>query len=175
MTVLETAKKVLPETVLDTALLRLFGLAKVPLIGYVRPKILEVNSRRMQMLIPLNRRSRNHLKSMYFGALMIGADVAGAYYAVKLIVEKGYKIDFVFKSAGAKFKKRPEGDVVFTCEQGADIEALVARAQETGERVETDLKIIATVPSISEDVVAEMDLVLSLKRRKNKSSKATHA
>ena len=165
MSLLEAVRKVVPETVVDTSLLRLFGWIKVPLIGFVRPKVLEVSPSSMRMLIPLSRRSRNHLKSMYMGALMIGADVASGYYAAKLIYEKGYKIDFLFRSAGARFLKRPEGDVVFTCTQGHEIEQLVEKAQQTGERVEALLLITATVPSLSDEVVAEMEMVLSLKRR----------
>ncbi len=168
MSLLELARTVLPETVVDTSLLRLFGWIKVPLIGYVRPRVLEVNTQSMSMVIPLSRRSRNHLKSMYMGALMIGADVASGYYAAKLIYEKGYRIDFVFKTASARFLKRPEGDVVFTCTQGAEIEALVEKAELSGERVETLLTIVATVPSLSDEVVAEMEMVLSLKKRRAK-------
>ena len=171
MTLLERAKKILPETLIDTTLLRVFGLVKVPLIGFVRPRVLQVSPESMSMLIPLTRRSRNHLKSMYMGALMIGADVAAGYYAAKLIIEKSYKIDFVFRTASARFLKRPLGDVVFSWSQGAEIERLVEAAQETGERVEAKLKIIATVPSISNEVVADMEMVLSLKRRKRKEAK----
>ena len=170
MTVLDRAKKILPETLIDTTLLRVFGLVKVPLIGFVRPRVLHVSAESMSMLIPLTRRSRNHLKSMYMGALTIGADVAAGYYAAKLIIEKRYKIDFVFRTASARFLKRPLGDVVFSCAQGGDIERLVEAAQESGERVEAKLKIIATVPSISDEVVADMDMVLSLKRRKPKGA-----
>jgi hypothetical protein len=166
MSLLQVVRKVIPETVVDTSLVRLFGWIKVPLIGYVRPKVLEVNPACMRMMIPLRRRSRNHLNSMYMGALMIGADVASGYYAAKLIYEKGYKIDFLFRTASARFLKRPEGDVVFTCTQGREIEELVEKAQLSGERVEALLTILATVPSLSEDVVAEMEMVLSLKRRK---------
>lgn len=171
-TIGRTALRIIPESMLDTMLLRWFGRLKVPLLGYVKPKILEVNDERMAMLIPLNRRTKNHLNSMYFGALMIGADAAAGFYAAKLIYKHGHKIDFVFRAASGQFLKRPEGDVVFSCLQGSEIRELVKRAAQTGERVEANLKVTATVPSLSDQPVAEMNMVLSLKRRKDKGDKA---
>lgn len=164
--------RIIPESLLDTMLLRWFGRLKVPLLGYVRPRVLEANDDRMAMVIPLNRRTKNHLNSMYFGALMIGADAAAGFYAAKLIYKHGFKIDFVFRAASGRFLKRPEGDVHFTCLQGQEIRDLVKRAAETGERVEADLKVTATVPSISDQAVAEMNMVLSLKRRQGKGEKS---
>jgi len=161
-------RRIVPETLRDTFLLQSFGWLKVPLIAYVKPRVIEMNPDTMSMLIPLRRRTRNHLGSMYFGSLMIGADVAAGYYAVKLILQSGENVDFVFKSAEANFLKRPTGDVLFTCTQGQDIRDLVQSAIQTGERVDTALKVICTVPSESEEVVAEMTLVLSLKKRKKK-------
>lgn len=167
MDIMSAVGRVFPETLRDTVFLRLFALWNVPLIAFVRPRILEVNSESLRMLIPLRRRTKNHLGSMYFGSLMIGADVAAAYYAVKLISQSREKIDFVFKSSEGRFLKRPTADVVFICNQGQDIQRLVDRAIATGERVDTELTVFATVPSLSPEVVAEMTMVLSLKKRKN--------
>ncbi|RZA27049.1 MAG: DUF4442 domain-containing protein [Proteobacteria bacterium] len=159
-------RRFLPDTFRDTILVRLFGWWKVPLIAYVKPKVRFVDDERVEIIIPLRRRTKNHLGSMYFGSLMIGADLAAGYYAARLIHLSGEKIDFVFKASNARFLKRPTGDVVFTCSQGAAIRALVKTAQESGERADADLQVIATVPSDGNQVVAQMDLVLSIKKRK---------
>lgn len=157
-----------PEVIRDTIFVRAFGFWKVPLIAFVRPKVLEVDDVKVAIKIPLNRRTKNHLGSMYFGSLMIGADLAAAYYAVKLIFQSGKRIDFVFKNSQAVFLKRPTGDVVFSCTQGEAIRALVTRADESGERVDTELKVVCTVPSDGHAIVAEMNMVLSLKKRSKK-------
>ena len=57
--------------------IRLFAWAKIPLIALIRPTILMVNSRTCTVRIPLNWLVKNHLRTMYFGALCIGADLAG--------------------------------------------------------------------------------------------------
>ncbi|MES2744638.1 MAG: DUF4442 domain-containing protein [Bdellovibrionota bacterium] len=159
-------RRFLPDTLRDTILVRLFGLWKVPLIAYVKPKVRYVDDERVEIIIPLRRRTKNHLGSMYFGSLMIGADLAAGYYAARLIHLSGEKIDFVFKASNARFLKRPTGDVVFTCAQGAAIRALVQKALTTDERADAELSVLATVPSEGNQVVAQMDLILSIKKRK---------
>lgn len=160
-------RRFLPETLRDTLFVRAFAWWKIPLIAFVRPRVVHVDEKKVEILIPLRRRTKNHLGSMYFGSLMIGADLAGAYYAAKLIFESGQKIDFVFKSASGRFLKRPMADVLFTCNDGEILRRLVERASETSERVDSEIQVIATVPSLGPEIVAEMTLVLSLKKRRD--------
>ena len=161
-------KSLLQKPWFDTCFMRAFGWWKIPLLAYVRPRVVAVGDKEFRMMIPLRRRTKNHLGSMYMGALMIGADVAAAYYAAKLIFLSGQKIDFVFKSAEGRFLKRPTGDVEFICSDGALIQDLLTRAMNSSERVEAALKVIAKVPSESQELVAEMTMVLSLKNRSKK-------
>ena len=80
-----------------TAMIRLFGLAKVPMIYFVSPTVLALSEERVEVKIPFKRRNKNHLGSMYFGALMVGADVTGG--ALLLHYLKGQKLSFAFKNA----------------------------------------------------------------------------
>ena len=57
------------------------GLIRIPIIGFVRPKLIVVNSEQIIVSISLRRRTKNHLNSMYFGALAVGADVAAGMLA----------------------------------------------------------------------------------------------
>ena len=52
-----------------TWFIRIFGLSKVPLIFYCRPSVIKLTEETAVIKIPLKRRNKNHLKSMYFGAL----------------------------------------------------------------------------------------------------------
>ena len=147
-----------------TWFIRSFGLSKVPLIFYCRPSVLELTEKITVIKIPFKRRNKNHLKSMYFGALSVGADVAGGVLAMHLIQKSGQNISLVFKDFRADFLKRPEGDTYFTCNDGLDVINLIDEAVKTGERVNMPLKITATVPELSGDEpVAEFVLTLSLK------------
>jgi|TARA_B100000470_G_scaffold30217_1_gene20062 acyl-coenzyme A thioesterase PaaI-like protein len=144
-------------------LIRLFGLTKVPMIWYCRPKVIEHTDEKIEIKIPLRRRTKNHLGSMYFGVLAVGADITGGFLAMDPIQESGRKIALIFKDFKADFLKRPEGDVHFICNDGAAIKELVDKAANSTERFNYKLNIAAVVPSISSEVVAKFELTLSLK------------
>jgi acyl-coenzyme A thioesterase PaaI-like protein len=150
----------------DTAKVRAWALRYVFLLYFVKPRILEVNENRCEVVLPLNWRTRNHLRSMYFGALCIGADVSGGLIAFHLASKQKAKISFVFKDMKADFLKRAEDDVHFVCADGALIQELVRRAMESGERQEATVHVTATVPrKMGEVPVATFALTLSIKRR----------
>jgi acyl-coenzyme A thioesterase PaaI-like protein len=144
-------------------LIRLFGFTKVPMIWYCRPKVIEHTDEKIEIKIPLRRRTKNHLGSMYFGVLAVGADITGGFLAMDPIQESGRKIALIFKDFKADFLKRPEGDVHFMCNDGAAIKELVDKAANSTERFNYKLNIDAVVPSISSEVVAKFELTLSLK------------
>lgn len=139
---------------------------RVPLLFSVRPKVVELNERRAAVKIPLNRWTRNHLGSMYFGTLAIGADcVVGilAFYAIQR--RKAKKVHLSFKDFQAEFLRRPEGSVLFCCDAGPEIEALVDEVLHTGERKNLTVPAYAALAKNPEQVVARFLLTLSLKRK----------
>ncbi len=155
----------LSERTRENLSLRWFGLTRIPLLFYVGVRIVEVTPERLVARIPLRRRTKNHLGSMYFGALCIGADVAPGAYAIHLIGQQPVPVAMVFKDFQAEFLKRAEGDVDFICTQGREIAELVAQAAASDERVERQVEVIAIVPAISDEPVARFSLTLSLKKR----------
>jgi acyl-coenzyme A thioesterase PaaI-like protein len=158
--------KIIPENILATALLRYFGFIKIPLLFFVRPSVIELSDNTAVVKVPLRRRTRNHLRSMYFGALAIGADCAAGLMAMKQIQSSSQNISLIFKSVDAEFLKRAEGDVYFTCDQGRKISNLVAAAEASTERVESPVHVTAKVPDkFGEEPIARFTLVLSLKKR----------
>ena len=146
-----------------TRLIQLFGITKVPMIWYCKPKVIEHTDKKIEIKIPLKRKTKNHLGSMYFGVLAVGADITGGFLAMDPIQESGRKINLIFKDFKADFLKRPEGDVHFTCNDGLAVKELVDRVSKSSDRHNFKLSIEATVPSISSEVVAKFELTLSLK------------
>ncbi len=138
-------------------LIRQFGILKVPLIWYCRPKVIEHTDEKIEIKIALKRRTRNHLGSMYFGVLAVGADITGGFLAMDPIKESGRNITLIFKDFKADFLKRP----------GIAVRELVKKATESGERHNYKLNIEASVPSLSTDIVAKFELTLSLKDKTN--------
>ncbi len=157
-------KKLINEKIKATWAIRYFGLSKVPLILYCRPSVIKFTQETTVIKIPFKRRNKNHLKSIYFGVLAVGADIAGGILAMGLIRKSGRNISLVFKDFKADFLKRPEGNTHFTCNDGQAVKNLIDEATKTGERVNMPIKITATVPRISgNEPVAEFILTLSLK------------
>lgn len=146
--------------------LRLFAFWKIPLIALVRPRLLVANADQCVVRLPLTWLTRNHLRSMYFGALSIGADVSGGLIVMNLIRSRRSRVAFLFKDFQADFLKRAEGAVVFTCNDGQKLAALLDKAEASGEREEDTVLVTATVPEkLGDDPVAEFRLTISMKKR----------
>lgn len=141
--------------------IRAWALAKVPMIHYARPKVVESSADEVRIVIPLRRRTKNHWNSMYFGALAVGADLAAGLLAMNCIEKSGGKVSLVFKDFQAEFLKRPEGAVEFRCLEGQAVQEAVREAIASGERVTIPVGVEAWVG----EKVAQMSLGLSLKIR----------
>jgi len=145
-------------------MLWLFGHLKVPMIAYVKPKILEISEEKLIIKIKLRRKTKNHLNSMYFGVLAVGADVAGGLLALFFADQSKRNISLAFKSFKADFLKRPETDVYFVCEEGAKIKEMVERSAQKKERINEMLKIGAFTDYYDKkEQVADFRLELSIK------------
>lgn len=145
--------------------LKSFGFFKVPLIWICRPKILKLDRNSVEIKIPLKRKTKNHLNSMYFGVLAVGADVAGGFMAMSKAQERGEKVSLAFKAVEGQFLKRPEADVHFVCDDGPLIDKMLDETFVTGERVNQAVKITAICPSLhGNEPMAEFMLTLSLKK-----------
>ena len=154
-----------PRTVLlkETAMVRLLGL-KIPVLLFLAPRVLEVDDEGAAILIPLGYRSRNHVGSMYFGALAAGADLAAGMNAFALIESRYPKVTILFKDAHMHFLKRADGDVVFRTREGRKVAAAMEQTVRTGERVTIPVEVVATVPDkYGDEPVARFTLGLSMK------------
>ena len=150
----------------ETVALRTWAFAKIRLISYVRTRVVDVTDERCEIVVPLSWRTRNHLRSMYFGALCIGADAAAALIGLRASRNAGGRVAVIFKDMQAEFLKRAEADVHFACEEGREISELIAKADATGERLNLPIHVVATVPKLfGAEPIARFILTLSVKRR----------
>jgi hypothetical protein len=155
----------------NTAFVRLYALTKIPLIALLLPEILEMGKSRTEIKIALRALNKNHLGTMYFGALAMGAELVVAAKAVQAIYDSKQKVDFVFKDFSAQFLKRADGHVHFICEQGEAVDALIAKAIESGQREEQTFSGFAVVPSKSlEEKIMTSTVTLSVKKRQAKKA-----
>lgn len=139
----------------------LLGFFKIPMLFFCRPRIIVLNEQCAKVRIRLKRRSKNHLGSMYFGALSVGADVAGGILAFYFAECYGLKISFAFKSFEAQFLQRAESDIVFVCNEGDKIKQMVEEAKLKGERINRFVEVLGQ--DKTQTIVARFQLELSVK------------
>ena len=133
-------------------------------MGFVRPKLVSIDDEKAVFKIKLRRRTKNHLGSMYFGVLAIGADLAGGFHAFYLNNKMEKKISLVFKNFEADFLKRPDSDVYFVSGEGNKVQEMIDKTISTEERVTESISISAYTNYLEDpEKIAEFKLGLSLK------------
>ncbi len=151
-----------PNTKILRRKLFLLGLFKIPIIGFVRPKLVNIDDTSIQVLIPQRRRTNNHLGSMYLGALVVGADIAGAmhlfYYSIQF---EQKNVSIAFKDFKGVFLMRAEGDITFVSSDGLKMKAAFEQSIQTGERINQLVEVQAF--NQEKQVVAQFEMLVSVK------------
>lgn len=141
-----------------------FGRFRVPLIGHLKPQLITLTDQKIVIKLKLNRRSKNNLHSMYFGALAIGADLAGGLHGFYHAERAQAKVSLAFKSFQAQFLRRPESDVYFVCDKGEIVQQMIRDSQNTGQRINQPIEVMAYTNYLQQpEEVAHFVLELSLK------------
>lgn len=135
----------------------------VPMIKYSNISLEEITEECAVAKIPFVEQNKNHVNSVYFGSLAIGADVAAGGLAFYHIESKEINSTVVFKDFTANFIKRAEGDTYFICRDKEIIEAGIAEMLKTKKRINFPLKVIATMNLQTCEPVAEFILTTSIK------------
>lgn len=148
----------------STLKLWLFTFSKIPMLFWLRPRIAVMSASNAVICIKFGRRTRNHVNSMYFGALCAGADLTVGLLAMHLFEVHGFPARLVFKTINADFIKRCEGHAYFLCDEGALIAAAIQKAKETHERqnILVNARAVVMTPQ-GEEVVAVFKMGLSFK------------
>jgi acyl-coenzyme A thioesterase PaaI-like protein len=148
----------------ETLLLWLFSFKNLPLVFWLKPRVIELTDKRGVLMMPFRRRSKNHVSSMYFGVLSAGADLAAGIVAMRLFHKQKEKFTFIFKDFQAEFLKRCEADTYFTCDQGDLVKEAIEKALQTKQRQNVGLNVVATVPAkYGDEAVCKFKITLSLK------------
>ena len=98
---------------------------------------------------------------MYFGALSVGADLAGAIHSMYFTGGKGMSMSF--KSMHAEFLRRAEGAVFFESNDGKVIRAMVDESKQNGERVNRMVNAIAKNENGEEVAIFRMEISIKMK------------
>ena len=125
-----------------------------------------MDSKTLEVTMPHGWRTKNHLGSIYFGALAIGADLAGAFLVFSKAKARGVNANFAFKDVQGQFLKRPEAKVHFTSHDGDIIDAMIDESLASGERINKPVSVVVTCPSLhGNEAMATFTLTLSVKAK----------
>lgn len=139
----------------------LMGVFKIPMIGYVRPQLISINDEVVQIKVKHKRRTKNHLNSLYMGALVVGADIAGGIMAFYFSEKYKRQISFSFKNIQGDFLKRATTDVLFKCSDGKLIENMILQCIEENQRLNQKVSVLAY--DTSNEIIATFEMTFSLK------------
>lgn len=149
-----------------TWLIRFFSLYSIPLLAFVWPRVKTLTQAQSVLLLPLDWRTKNHLGSMYFGALNMGAEAVVALHLLDEMEKSGDKVSFAFKDFHADFLERASGgNVLFICEEGEAVRALYHEAKNAKKRITKTFSSFAQIEGQenSQEKVASFQVSLSVK------------
>ena len=135
----------------------------VPMIEYSNLQVITINENQCIVMIPFTHKTKNHVNSMYFGALAIGAEVSAGLIPFYQLKSNNINSTVLFKNFTANFLKRPEEDVYFVCNEGETVSQAIEKAINTKERVNFDVGVVAVLDyNKLENPVATFTLTISI-------------
>ncbi len=140
------------------------GTSLMPMMRYVRPKLVELNANTATIRIDVSRRSRNGYNSLFLGALAAGGDCVAGLFPMKFMFETGHRTIPIVKSVSSEYFKRITTYAHFTCTQGEEWYTVCKAVVASGERQEFTVEVLVTAPAeFGDEVVARITQVMSVK------------
>ena len=78
----------IPQRVQDNLILRYIGFFKIPLVNFVGLKMVKRDEKKCTLSMPLNRKTKNHVNSVYFSCMTAGADLTAGFPVILEIMSK---------------------------------------------------------------------------------------
>ena len=136
-------------------------LRKVPMLFWMTPLVKKLTESECHLYVPLTWRTRNHLQSMYFGALLSAADLVCGLVALAALEKKGVRARLLFSKVQGQFLRRPESGVDFHCKISSEALSKLDALQGVGDKAFIVLKVDALCEGVK---VSEFELEVALKR-----------
>lgn len=139
------------------------SLLRVPLLSFCNPKLIALEPK-SQVFIPLNFVTKNHVRTMYFGALAMGAELSVAVPILNAMFIEKKKISFIFKNVKCEFLKRADTDVIFEYASIDKSRELIEKALQSGERENLTCPGLAYSSKNPENVFMTYEITVSVKK-----------
>jgi hypothetical protein len=155
--------KLLPEPLRTKALFHI-GMSVMPMMRYVRPRLVALTDERTIVRIDVSHRSKNGYNSLFLGALASGGDCVAGLFPMKFMFETGYRTIPIVKSTSSEYYKRISTYAHFTCTQGRELYEVCNEVVASGKRRDITVRVSVTAPAeFGDEVVANISQVMSIK------------
>lgn len=140
---------------------RLFLLKSLPVAWFAGFKIVTLDEQKASVIIRYKWFNKNPFNSIYFAMLSAAAEVSTGILCMGNIYKRKPGVSMLVTQNNGKFFKKATGKIIFTCNDGENINNIVENAIDTGEGRE----VICTSTGVNEsgEVVAVFEFTWSFK------------
>ena len=135
---------------------------KLPAAWFMGVRMKKLNPERCEVTLPYGWRSQNPFQSIYFAAQMAAAEFSTGALAILALSGRG-RVSMLVSNISGEFTKKANTKTTFTCEQGAEVFAVVEKAIQTGEP--QMITMVSTGRQESGEVVSVTKITWSFKAK----------
>lgn len=146
---------------MNSALFNKMLLFKIPIARIAGLKLHSFDGNKSQISVKLGWLNQNPFKSMFWAVQGMAAEFSTGTLCMHKIQKSNHKFSMLVVGLQANFTKKAVGKIVFTCEQGAELDEILQKAIETGEGQTLKMRSIGT--DEQGDQVAEFFFTWSFK------------
>ncbi len=113
--------------------INVFNIFKLPLVFISGVRVKSINSQSCIVAVKYKWINQNPFKSMFWAVQGMAAELSTGALVMNKIHQSGKDIKMLVLKNDATFSKKAKGLISFSCNQGHEIDATIAKAIKTGE------------------------------------------
>ena len=141
---------------------------RLPSAFFSGVRVREIDEEKCVTSVPFKWLTQNPFRSTYFASLAMAAEMSTGTLALSNVYKRTPSVSMLLTKIEATYFKKATGTVLFVCEQGKEVAAIIDAAIETGEGKSIVAK--SAGKNKNGELVAEFLFTWSFKARTNKTS-----
>lgn len=118
---------------MNSALFNKMLMFKIPIAKIAGLKLHSFDGNKSQISVKLGWLNQNPFKSMFWAVQGMAAEFSTGMLCIDKIQKSNQKISMLVVGLQANFTKKAVGKIIFTCEQGEELDEILQKAIETKE------------------------------------------
>lgn len=101
---------------------------KIPIAKIAGLKLFHFDQHKAQILVKHSWINQNPFKSMFWAVQGMAAEFSTGILCIDKIQKSGHKISMLVVGLEANFTKKAIGKIIFSCDQGAELDSIIEKA-----------------------------------------------